>query len=143
MPRPSPAGSWPIDSQDRLPVAGTLLVVCMGELGKNVLEAVGCSNLFERIVVASRFVEKAMARINKAAIGCGIEGCLPHSRRQASIQRPGSVRTLRALALDVIFCAPTLRPWWKVGRLDGTGLTTATDNTCSDRHFLERRSALR
>jgi len=106
--------------------AGTLLIVSLGELGTNVLEAVGRSGLFERIVVASRSIEKALGRINNAAIGCGIEGCFPRFEALSlNFNDPASVRVLRALAPDVIFCAPTLRPWWKIGGLDDTGTSPA------------------
>lgn len=98
----------------------TLLIVSLGELGANVLEAVGRSGLFDRIVVASRSADKALGRINNALIGCGIDGFFPRFEAIGfDFNDPASAATLRALAPDVIFCAPTLRPWWKVGGLDG------------------------
>jgi hypothetical protein len=98
----------------------TLLIVSLGELGTNVLEAAGRSGLFDRIVVASRSVDKALGGINNALIGCGIDGFFPRFEAIGfDFNAPSSVATLRALAPDVIFCAPTLRPWWKVGGLDG------------------------
>ena len=42
--------------------ADTLLIVSLGELGTNVLEAVGRSGLFERIVVASRSADSVEVR---------------------------------------------------------------------------------
>ena len=98
----------------------TLLIVSLGELGTNVLEAVGRSGLFDRIVVASRSEDKAHARINNALIGCGIEGFFPRFESIGfDFNDANSAATLRGLAPDVIFCAPTLRPWWKVGGLGG------------------------
>ena len=105
---------------------GTLLIVSLGELGTNVLEAVGRSGLFERIVVASRSVKKAAGRINNAMIGCGIEGYFPRFELLClDFNDSASVRLLRSVAPDVIFCAPTLRPWWKVGGLNGPGTSLA------------------
>jgi hypothetical protein len=98
----------------------TLLIVSLGELGTNVLEAVGRSGLFDRIVVASRSADKALGRINNALIGCGIDGYFPRFEALAfDFNDPASVKTLRALRPDVIFCAPSLKPWWQVGGLDG------------------------
>ena len=100
--------------------AKTLLIVSLGELGANVLEAVGRSGLFDRIVVASRSADKALGRINNALIGCGIDGFFPRFEAIGfDFNYPASSATLRSLAPDVIFCAPTLCPWWKVGGLDG------------------------
>ncbi|MGL4291138.1 MAG: hypothetical protein ACRCVA_32605 [Phreatobacter sp.] len=101
-------------------MSNTLLIVSLGELGTNVLEAVGRSGLFERIVVASRSADKALGRINNALIGCGIDGHFPRFEALAfDFNDPGCVAALRALRPDVIFCAPSLKPWWQVGGLDG------------------------
>ncbi|KRE20557.1 hypothetical protein ASE66_06745 [Bosea sp. Root483D1] len=104
----------------------TLLIVSLGELGTNVLEAAGRSGLFDRIVVASRSVEKARARINNALIGCGIDGFFPDFEAIGlDFNDPACVATLRRLAPDIVFSAPTLLPWWKVGGLDGATETAA------------------
>lgn len=104
----------------------TLLIVSLGELGTNVLEAAGRSGLFNRIVVASRSVDKARARINNALIGCGIDGFFPRFEAVGlDFNDPTCVATLRALAPDIVFCAATLLPWWKVGGLDGAAETPA------------------
>ncbi|WP_152015116.1 MULTISPECIES: hypothetical protein [unclassified Bosea (in: a-proteobacteria)] len=104
----------------------TLLIVSLGELGTHVLEAAGRSGLFDRIVVASRSVEKARARINNALIGCGIDGFFPRFEAIGlDFNEPSCAATLRALAPDIVFCAPTLLPWWKVGGLDSSAGTPA------------------
>lgn len=107
-------------------MSATLLIVSLGELGTNVLEAAGRSGLFERIVVASRSVEKARARINNALLGCGIDGFFPRFEAVGfDFNEPASVAALRSIAPDIVFCAPTLLPWWKVGGLDGAAETPA------------------
>lgn len=107
-------------------MSATLLIVSLGELGTNVLEAAGRSGLFERIVVASRSVDKARARINNALLGCGIDGFFPRFEAVGfDFNEPASVAALRCIAPDIVFCAPTLLPWWKVGGLDGAAETPA------------------
>lgn len=107
-------------------MSATLLIVSLGELGTNVLEAAGRSGLFERIVVASRSVDKARARINNALLGCGIDGFFPRFEAVGfDFNEPASVTALRRIAPDIVFCAPTLLPWWKVGGLDGAAETPA------------------
>lgn len=107
-------------------MSATLLIVSLGELGTNVLEAAGRSGLFERIVVASRSVDKARARINNALLGCGIDGFFPKFEAVGfDFNEPASVAALRRIAPDIVFCAPTLLPWWKVGGLDGAAETPA------------------
>ncbi len=104
----------------------TLLIVSLGELGTNVLEAAGRSGLFDRIVVASRSVDKARARINNALIGCGIDGYFPRFEAIGlDFNDPACVASLRRIAPDIVFSAPTLLPWWKVGGLDGATETPA------------------
>lgn len=96
----------------------TLLIISLGELGTALLEGVARSDLFERIVVASRSVDKAQARANNAMIGAGIEGFFPRiDAASLDVDAPGAVQVLRDIAPDVIFTAPSMLPWWK---LDGT-----------------------
>ncbi len=98
---------------------GTLLIVSPGELGTNVLEAAGRSGLFDRIVVGSRSIEKARGRIHNAMLGCGLEGRFPcFEAVDFDLNDPASARLLRSLDPDVVFCAPSLRPWWKMGGSD-------------------------
>lgn len=105
---------------------GTLLIVSLGELGTSVLEAAGRSGLFARIVVASRSAEKARGRINNALLGCGIEGSFPRfDAIRFDLNDPSSSKMLRDLNPDVIFTAPTLKPWWKVGGTEAGGAQAA------------------
>ena len=54
-----------------------LLIVSVGELGTNVLEAAARSGLFSHIVIAGRCASKALERANSALIGAGLEGHYP------------------------------------------------------------------
>ncbi|MGF7162859.1 hypothetical protein FHS85_004517 [Rhodoligotrophos appendicifer] len=93
----------------------TLFIVSLGELSTHVLEATGRSGIFDRIVVGSRSPEKALAKINNALVGCGIDGFFPRFEAIAfDLNDPGSARQLRALDPDIIFSAPSLLPWWKL-----------------------------
>lgn len=93
----------------------TLLIIALGELGTNMLEAVSRANLFERIFVASRSKAKAVQRVNNALIGAGIEGFYPHLEPVSlDAEDPAFVRQIKAIGPDVIFSAPSLLPWWKV-----------------------------
>jgi len=96
------------------PVFDTLLIISIGELGTHVLEAVSRSGLFRRIVVASRSGRKAQRRINNALIGAGLDGYFPRFEAvEFDFNDPACVKQLRALAPDIIFSAPSLRPWWR------------------------------
>jgi hypothetical protein len=96
------------------PVFDTLLIISIGELGTHVLEAVSRSGLFRRIVVASRSGRKAQQRINNALIGAGLDGYFPRFEAvEFDFNDPACVKQLRALAPDIIFSAPSLRPWWR------------------------------
>ena len=97
-----------------VPVFDTLLIISIGELGTHVLEAVSRSGLFRRIVVASRSGCKAQKRINNALIGAGLDGYFPRFEAvEFDFNDPACVKQLRALAPDIIFSAPSLRPWWR------------------------------
>jgi hypothetical protein len=104
------------------PVFDTLLIISIGELGTHVLEAVSRSGLFRRIVVASRSGRKAQQRINNALIGAGLDGYFPRFEAvEFDFNDPACVKQLRALAPDIIFSAPSLRPWWRTeGPATGT-----------------------
>ena len=92
----------------------TLLIISIGELGTHVLEAVSRSGLFRCIVVASRSGRKAQQRINNALIGAGLDGYFPRFEAvELDFNDPDCAKQLRALAPDVIFSAPSLRPWWR------------------------------
>lgn len=92
----------------------TFLVLSIGELGTHVLEAVARSGLFRRIVVASRSGAKAQARANATRIGAGLDGFFPVLEAvELDFNDSASVARLRSLNPDVIFSAPSLRPWWR------------------------------
>lgn len=92
-----------------------LAIVSLGTLGGAVLESLARSDLFEEIVVATRNVERAQAKLNNALAGAGIEGFFPKaSVVHLDINDPTRAgRTLAAMAPDIIYSTPTLRPWWK------------------------------
>jgi len=93
----------------------TLLIVSLGELGTNLLEAVARAGLFDRIVVGSRSLSKAQERANNAIIGAGIEGVFPTiDAIELDVDDPKAVQTLRQINPDYIFTAPSLLPWWKL-----------------------------
>lgn len=95
----------------------TLLIISLGELGTALLEAVARTDVFDTILVASRSLVKAQQRANNAAIGAGIEGYFPKIKAvELDVDSAASVTTLRQMAPDYIFTAPSLMPWWK---LDG------------------------
>lgn len=92
----------------------TLLIISVGELGTYVLEAAARSGLFRRIVVASRTGGKALERANVAMIGAGLDGFFPVIEAvELDFNDPSSVALLRSINADVIFAAPSLRPWWR------------------------------
>jgi hypothetical protein len=92
----------------------TLLIISIGELGTHVLEATARTGLFWRIVVASRSGAKAQARINNTRIGAGLDGFFPVlEAMELDFNDPASVKQLRDLAPDLIFSAPSFRPWWR------------------------------
>lgn len=101
-------------SAARDPAFDTFLVISIGELGTHVIEAVARSGLFRRIVVASRSGAKAQARANATRIGAGLDGFFPVLEAlELDFNDPTSVTQLRSLNPDVIFSAPSLRPWWR------------------------------
>jgi hypothetical protein len=92
----------------------TLLIISIGELGTHVLEGAARSGLFRRIVVASRSVAKARARVNSTLISAGLDGFFPTMEAvELDFNQPSSVATLRSINADVVFSAPSLRPWWR------------------------------
>jgi len=96
------------------PILDTFLVISIGELGTHVIEAVARSGLFRRIVVASRSGAKAQARANATRIGAGLDGFFPVLEAlELDFNDPSSVAALKSLNPDVIFSAPSLRPWWR------------------------------
>jgi hypothetical protein len=92
----------------------TLLIISIGELGTHVLEGAARSGLFRRIVVASRSGAKALARVNSTLISAGLDGFFPTLEAvELDFNHPSSVAKLRSINADVIFSAPSLRPWWR------------------------------
>ncbi|QIE44483.1 hypothetical protein G5B38_02470 [Pseudohalocynthiibacter aestuariivivens] len=93
----------------------TLLIVSVGELGTNVLEAAARSGLFSRIVIAGRNAAKARARANGALIGAGLEGHYPTIvGEQLDVDNPSFVKDIKAINPDFVFTTATLMPWWQV-----------------------------
>lgn len=93
----------------------TLLIISLGQLGANLLEAVSRSDLFDRIVVASRSKNKSIERANNAIVGAGLEGFFPVIEAvELNAEDPAFVRKVREIDPNIIFTAPTLLPWWKV-----------------------------
>jgi hypothetical protein len=92
----------------------SLLILSLGELGTNMLEAASRSDLFETIIVASRNQIKAEERANNAIIGAGIEGFFPKIiAEELDFNNHGFARKLKQIAPDYLFTAPSLLPWWK------------------------------
>jgi hypothetical protein len=93
----------------------SLLIISLGELGTNLLEATTRSGIFDRIIVASRSQPKAQARANNAIIGAGIEGYFPKIEAVSlDLENPDAVKHLSQINPDYIFTAPSLLPWWKL-----------------------------
>lgn len=93
----------------------SLLILSLGELGTNMLEAVARSDLFGTIIVASRSRAKAQERANNAIIGAGAEGFFPEIvAEELDFNTPGSAQKIRDIAADYLFTAPSMLPWWKV-----------------------------
>jgi len=95
-----------------------LLIVSLGQLGGAVLEAMARDAAFDEIVVATRSIARAEAKLNNARVGAAIEGRHPMLRAEAfDLNAPDAAARLRALAPDVAFAAPSLLPWWALDRL--------------------------
>lgn len=93
----------------------TLLIISLGELGTNMLEAVSRTDLFETVFVASRSLVKAQERANNAAIGAGLESHFPDLRAiELDINSSDAALKIRHLNPNYIFTAPSLMPWWKL-----------------------------
>jgi hypothetical protein len=94
-----------------------LLIVSVGELGTNVLEAAARSGLFSRIVIAGRKAEKARVRANSAVIGAGLEGHYPTIvGEELDVDSPTFIKKIKAINPDIIFTTATLMPWWQVDK---------------------------
>jgi hypothetical protein len=92
-----------------------LLIVSVGELGTNVLEAAARSGLFSHIVIAGRCASKALERANSALIGAGLEGHYPSvSAEQLDVDKAEFVTKIRQINPDFIFTTATLMPWWQI-----------------------------
>jgi hypothetical protein len=92
----------------------TLMLVSMGALNAAILEAVVRTLSFEHIMVATRDVDSAQARVNNALAGAGIEGRFPRvSVHYLDIHSPAAAETLATLAPDIVLTATTMLPWWR------------------------------
>lgn len=98
-------------------VKPTLLILSVGELGSNVLEAAARSGLFGRIVIGGRNVARARERANGAMIGAGLEGCYPIiDAERLDVEDRGFVSKLRDLTPDIVLTTASLMPWWQIDR---------------------------
>ncbi len=94
-----------------------LLIISVGELGTNVLEAAARSGLFSTIIIAGRDGGKARARANVTLIGAGLEGYFPAIvGEELDVESPGFVKKIRAINSDFIFTTATLMPWWQIDK---------------------------
>ena len=93
----------------------TLLILSVGELGTNVLEAAARSGLFGRIVIAGRDGAKAGARANSTMIGAGLERHYPVIEgMELDINSNTFVPRIRSIAPDIVFTTASLMPWWRL-----------------------------
>lgn len=94
-----------------------LLIISVGELGSNILEAAARSGLFAKIVIAGRSAAGAQARANAASVGAGLEGRFPIIMgERLDVDSPSFARTIRAIAPDIIVTTASLMPWWKIDK---------------------------
>lgn len=94
-----------------------LLILSVGELGTNVLEAAARSNLFGKIIIAGRDGAKAQARANSARIGAGLEGYYPCvTGGRLDVNSPDFASEIRAINPDIILTTATLMPWWQINK---------------------------
>ena len=93
----------------------TLLIISVGQLGTNILEAVARAGLFDRIVIAGRDGQLARGRANSAMIGAGLEGAYPDIKAaELDVGSPSFVNDIRSLSPDFVLTTASLMPWWKV-----------------------------
>ena len=98
-----------------------LLLISLGALTGAVLEAVARSDLFARIVVASRRPGTAQAKANAVRVGAGIEGRFPSVAVEAfDLGARDAARRLaeigRKHAPDMALAAPSRAAWWRVDK---------------------------
>lgn len=92
-----------------------LLLISLGKLTGAVLEAAARDGRFPHIIVATRNVAHARAKVNAARIGAALEGQYPRIDVVAfDFNAPNAPEILRKIQPDLMFAAPTLLPWWKV-----------------------------
>lgn len=97
-----------------------LALVSLGVLGGALLEAVARRGVFEEILIATRNVEGAIAKANNARIGAALEGRYPNiSVVSFDMHAADAASRIAEFGADVVFCTPSMMPWWKLGRLDG------------------------
>ena len=98
-----------------------LAIISLGALGGALLEACARRPFFDSIVVATRDTAHAMAKANNARIGAALEGVFPDiSVVSFDMHAPDAPLRLRDLQADVVFAAPSMMPWWRIGQLSGT-----------------------
>ncbi|MCI5095367.1 MAG: hypothetical protein MRY77_03545 [Rhodobacteraceae bacterium] len=97
----------------------SLMILSLGELGTNLLEAVSRADLFGTIFVASRDLTKAQERAGNAMIGAGLEGHFPDIRAvELDLNATGFARQFSDIAPDYLFSAPSLLPWWRLDAME-------------------------
>jgi hypothetical protein len=93
-----------------------LLLISLGKLGGAVLEAAARDGRFQHIIVATRNTAHARAKVNAAKIGAALEGQYPRIDVVAfDFNAPNAPDLLRKIQPDLMFAAPTMLPWWKIG----------------------------
>jgi len=93
----------------------------LGVLGGALLEAVARRGVFDEILIATRNVDAARAKANNARIGAALEGHYPDvSVIDFDMHGADAASRIADFGADVVFCTPSMMPWWKLGQLEGT-----------------------
>ncbi len=105
-----------------------LAIISLGQLGGAVLERVARRGSFSEIIVASSNLERAKEKVNNVLIGSAIEGSFPDiSVIQFDMHADNAAKVLKNMNPDVIFCAPSMMPWWRLDQLRSKGSTVLDD----------------
>lgn len=103
-----------------------LVLVSLGALGGDILEAVARAGIVDDIVVASRNADHGRKKVNSARVGAGILGKFPTIRFEPfDFNAPGAGSALARLAPDILISAPSLFPWWAADALTGRAAEAA------------------
>lgn len=97
-----------------------VLLISLGQLNGHILEALSRTGDFVEIVVAGRDPGRGLCKTNLARIGAAIEGRYPVIRFvELDVNKVSAGAILRDIAPDVALAAPSMLPWWRLGRLTG------------------------